>query len=38
MLRSGYNVDFGYISLFEVTGNVAAYAAVTLAKQRLRAP
>ena len=27
MLRYSYNVDFGYISLFEVIGIVAAYAA-----------
>ena len=26
MLRLSYNVDFHYISLFEVTGIVAAYA------------
>jgi len=27
VLRLSYNVDFGYISLFEVIGIVAAYAA-----------
>ena len=27
VFRSSYNVDFGYISLFEVIGIVAAYAA-----------
>jgi len=27
VLRYSYNVDFGYISLYEVTGMLAAYAA-----------
>ena len=50
MLRQSYNVDIGYISLFEVIGTVAAAAIlhitiyvtevniVTLAKHRLTAP
>jgi len=41
VLRQIYNVDFGYISLYEVIDIVAAYEAtipITLAKHRLRAP
>jgi len=30
VLRQSYNVDFRYVSLFEVIGTVAAYAATVI--------